>query len=338
MHVFISGGAGFIGSHLAEYHLARGDKVHVLDNLSTGSLDNLHTFIDNPCFKFSNHDILVWPDLRTAVAWADRVYHLAAVVGVQRVLEDPVRVMSTNMAGTERLLRAVNEDQWKPQVLLASSSEVYGFNEHAPYSEQDPLVFASGGRLRWSYALTKLADEYLGFAYHRGCGMDVKVARLFNTVGPRQVGRYGMVLPRFVSRAVYDEPLTVFGNGEQTRSFCDIRDTVVALDLLAGCNEAVGEVVNVGNDREISIKALAQLVRDRAHSHSAIEYISYAEAYGEEFEDIRRRRPTLEKLRDYTGFEPSWTLEQTIDDLIAREQAQIDTGIQQIAPRTVINS
>lgn len=324
MHVFITGGAGFIGSHLTELHLAKGDKVHVLDDLSTGSLDNLQPFRENPDFSFSEASILEWDGLKTAVAWADRIYHLAAVVGVQRVLEDPVRVMNINMAGTERLLRAVDSDVWSPQVLLASSSEVYGFNEASPYCEEDSLVFASGGRLRWSYALTKLADEYLGFAYHRGHGMDVKIVRLFNTVGPRQVGRYGMVLPRFVRQAVRNETLTVFGDGDQTRSFCDVRDTVVALDLLSGCAEAAGQVVNVGNDREISISALAELVRDRAGSSSAIERISYGEAYGHEFEDIRRRRPTLDRLRDYTGFKPQWSLEQTIDDLIRRERSAHD--------------
>lgn len=325
MHVFISGGAGFIGSHLTEYHLNKGDKVHVLDNLSTGRLENLQPFLDNPQFKFSQNDVINWPDLSSAIAWADRVYHLAAVVGVQRVLEDPVRVMNTNMAGTERLLNTVDKSIWSPQVLLASSSEVYGFNDASPYSESDSLVFASGGRLRWSYALTKLADEYLGFAYHRGHKMDVKIVRLFNTVGPRQVGRYGMVLPRFVKQAVNNEAITVFGDGKQTRSFCDVRDTVVALDLLAGCDQAAGEVVNVGNDREISINYLADLVCERANSKSTISRLSYGEAYGEEFEDIRRRRPLLDKLKGYTGFKPKWTLEQTIDDLIALERTRLET-------------
>lgn len=320
MHVFITGGAGFIGSHLTGYHLAKGDQVHVVDNLSTGLFDNLSPFLDHQGFHFHDADILDWTGLKTAVAWSDRIYHLAAVVGVQRVLEDPVRVMSTNIAGTERVLRAVHEDVWHPQVLLASSSEVYGFNEASPYSEQDDLVFASSGRLRWSYALSKLADEYLGFAYHRGKGMDVRLVRLFNTVGPRQVGRYGMVLPRFIRQAVRGEAITVFGDGDQTRSFCDVRDTVVALDLLAGNPATAGDVINVGSEREISINGLARLVRERAGSSSTIMHLSYGEAYGEEFEDIRHRRPVLDRLRDYTGFEPRWTLEQTIDELIAQER------------------
>ena len=323
MHVLITGGAGFIGSHLTEYHLEKGDQVHVLDNLSTGSLENLRPFLENPAFNLDTEDILDWQGLQTAVSWADRIYHLAAVVGVQRVLEDPVRVMSINMAGTERVLRAVHEGIWSPQVLLASSSEVYGFNTQTPYDENDQLVFASGGRLRWSYALTKLADEYLGFAYHRGKGMDVRTVRLFNTVGPRQVGHYGMVVPRFIRQAVRDEDITVYGDGEQTRSFCDVRDTVVALDRLAWNAAAAGDVVNVGSEREISINELAELVRARAGSNSAIRHISYSEAYGEEFEDIRHRRPVLDKLRSYTGYEPKWSLEQTIDDLLEDERRRL---------------
>ncbi len=320
MHVFITGGAGFIGSHLSEYHLAKGDQVHVVDNLSTGSLDNLHPFLDCPGFHFHHADILVWPELKTVVAWADRIYHLAAIVGVKRVLEDPILVMSTNIAGTERVLRTARENQRHPQVLLASSSEVYGFNTASPYREQDCLVFAYNGSLRWSYSLSKLADEYLGLAYHCGQGMDVRSVRLFNTVGPRQLGRYGMVLPRFIRQAVRGETITVFGDGEQTRSFGDVRDTVAALDLLAGNPATAGEVINVGSEREISINALAQLVLERAASNSHIDHISYGEAYGEEFADIRHRRPSLNKLRNYTGFEPRWTLEQTIDDLTARER------------------
>lgn len=335
MHVLISGGAGFIGSHLTEHHLARDDTVHVLDNLSTGSLDNLQDFLANRNLTFSEGDLLEWSELETAISRADRIYHLAAVVGVQRVLEDPVRVMNTNMGATERLLQAVDNCAGHPQVLLASSSEVYGFNEDSPYSENDQLVFAAGDRIRWSYALTKLADEYLGFAYHRGHGMDVKVVRLFNTVGPRQIGRYGMVLPRFVRQAVRGDTLTVFGDGTQTRSFCDVRDTVVALDLLIGCPEAAGEVVNVGNDREISIEALAELVRERAGSSSSIELVSYGKAYGHDFEDIRHRRPLLDKLKGYTGFNPGWSLEQTIDDLIAREQAVMATETPRQAARNL---
>lgn len=321
MHVLITGGAGFIGSHLVDLHLSRGDKVHVVDNLSTGRRDNLATHDGNDRLHVDVADILVWDGLKQAVAWADRIYHMAAVVGVKRVLEDPVSVMGANVAGTERLLRAVKDGGWNPQVLLASSSEVYGFNPNLPYDESAQLVFASGARLRWAYAVTKLSDEFLGFSYYRRHGLDVKVARLFNTVGLRQVGVYGMVVPNFVAQAVAGEPITVFGDGTQTRCFCDVRDTAEALDLLCACPEAAGEVVNVGNDREICIGDLARLVAQRADSASEIRLIPYADAYGEDFEDIQRRVPVLDKLKRLTGFEARWSLESTLDELIAHARA-----------------
>jgi len=316
MHVLITGGAGFIGSHLAEHHLAKGDHVHVVDNLSTGCKGNLKQFLDKPNFHFDCADILIWPQLDKTISWADRVYHLAAVVGVKKVLEDPVQVMSTNIAGTERVLRAIHKDPWSPEVIITSSSEVYGFNKELPFGERTNLIIPSAGRLRWAYAVTKLADEFLGFAYHREHKMDIKVVRLFNTIGSHQTGRYGMVVPSFVKQAINGEPITVYGDGTQTRSFCDVRDTVVALDLLAGNPDAAGRVVNVGSDREISIKALAKLVKERAKSSSKIDFISYNKAYGVEFEDIQRRRPDLSLLKELTGFQSKWVLEATLDNLI----------------------
>jgi len=322
MHILITGGAGFIGSHLAEHHLAKGDHVHVVDNLSTGCKENLAQLLGNLKFRFDCADIRIWPELAETISWADRVYHLAAVVGVKKVLEDPVQVMSTNIAGTERVLQAVHRDPWNPEVIITSSSEVYGFNKELPFSERTNLIIPSAGRLRWAYAITKLADEFLGFAYHREHKMDIKVVRLFNTIGPHQTGRYGMVVPSFVKQAVNGKPITVYGDGTQTRSFCDVRDTVVALDLLAGNSEAAGKVVNVGSDREISIKALAELVRERAKSSSKVEFISYNKAYGVEFEDIQRRRPDLSILKNLTGFESKWILEATLDNLITVAEAE----------------
>lgn len=321
MHVLITGGAGFIGSHLAEYHLANGDQVYVVDNLSTGSLANVEPFRGNPAFRFAEADILHWNGLAQAVVWADRIYHMAAVVGVKKVLEDPVAVMATNMTGTERILRAIHTGGWNPQVIIASTSEVYGFNPKSDFAETDYIVLPSAGRLRWAYAVTKLADEFLAFSYARKYGLNIVVVRLFNTIGPNQVGHYGMVVPRFVKQAMRNEPLTVYGEGEQTRSFCDVRDTVVALDRLAGCPEAWGEVVNVGNDQEISIRGLAELIVQRTHSASPVHFISYKDAYGEEFEDVTHRRPVLNKLRALTGFAPGWTLNDTLDDLIESERA-----------------
>ena len=321
MHVLITGGAGFIGSHLAERHLANGDQVYVVDNLSTGSLANLDPFRGNTAFRSTQADILHWNGLDKAVAWADRIYHMAAVVGVKKVLEDPVAVMATNMSGTERILRAIHHGGWNPQVIIASTSEVYGFNTNDCFAETDYIVLPSAGRLRWAYAVTKLADEFLAFSYARKYGLNIVVARLFNTIGPNQVGHYGMVVPSFVRQAVNNEPITVYGEGNQTRSFCDVRDTVVALDRLAACPEAWGEVVNVGNDQEISIRGLAELVVKRARSSSPLQFISYQDAYGEEFEDVTHRRPMLNKLRALTGFTPEWTLNETLDDLIQRECA-----------------
>jgi UDP-glucose 4-epimerase len=322
MHVLITGGAGFIGSHLAERHLALGDQVYVVDNLSTGSAANIKPFRGNSAFRFAEADILRWDGLGEAVAWADRIYHMAAVVGVKKVLQDPVAVMATNMSGTERVLRAIHTGGWNPQVVIASTSEVYGFNPNASFAETDLIVLPSAGRLRWSYAVTKLADEFLGFSYARQYGLNIVVARLFNTIGPNQVGHYGMVVPRFVKQAVHDEPLTLYGTGEQTRSFCDVRDTALALDRLAACPAAWGEVVNVGNDQEVSIRGLAERIVERARSSSQLTFISYKDAYGEEFEDVTHRRPVLDKLRALTGFEPVWKLSDTLDDLIERERSR----------------
>lgn len=328
MHVFITGGAGFIGSHLAQYHLAKGDRVHVVDDLSTGAKSNIAPFIGNPDFHFDEADILSWSGLEKAAAWADRIYHMAAVVGIYRVLAEPIKTMATNVAGCERLLRAIHAGSWTPQIILASSSEVYGSPGHGSFREDGELVIRSGAQSRWNYAISKLADEALGLSYARKYGLHITVIRLFNTIGPRQTGRYGMVVPRFIDQAVHNQPLTLFGDGTQTRSFCDVRDTIVALDELAGIPESAGEIVNVGSDREISIIALAEMIRERAGSTSPIEYVSYLKAYGEGFEDLPHRRPVLEKLYRLTRFRPHWSLENTVDDLIrlARSQHNSTSG------------
>jgi UDP-glucose 4-epimerase len=323
MHILITGGAGFIGSHLVDLMLRQGHLVHVVDDLSSGRMNNIAVFLDQPRFRFSQADIVTWDGLGRAVQWADRIYHLAAVVGVRLVLEDPIRVLSTNIAGTTKLLRAVVASGWKPRMILASSSEVYGFNDSPRFAESADLVFKAGSWSRWSYAATKLVNEHLAHAYMRQYDLPNTVVRLFNTIGPRQRSRYGMVVPNFVKQAVRGLPITVFGDGKQSRSFCDVRDTVQILDLLAASNNAVGAIVNVGNDQEISIKALAELVRDRAGTDSDITFKSYMEAYGEDFDDVSHRRPDLTELNALIDYKPSWTLTSTIDDLIAYEKHRV---------------
>lgn len=316
MNVLITGGAGFIGSNLAAYHLAKGDHVYVIDDMSTGFLVNIASLFANPNFLFQEADILMWDGLRESIRWANRIYHLAAIVGVKKVIEDPRAVMATNVAGTERVFRAVAAVNPSAQVIMASSSEVYGFNSKAKFSETDDVVFRSGGRLRWCYAVTKLSDEYLAYSFMKKSGIKVVIVRLFNTIGQHQVGRYGMVVPSFIDQAVKNLPITVYGGGEQTRSFCDVRDTIVALDLLGSEPSANGEIINVGNDREISIQNLAEMVIARSNSESFIKSISYEDAYGVEFEDITHRRPDISKLKTLTGFSPKWSLEQSLDALI----------------------
>ena len=324
MHILITGGAGFIGSHLVDLHLARGDRVHVVDDLSTGVQANIAMHEDNPNFRFDEADVLTWDRLDRVVGWADRIYHLAAVVGVYRVIAEPTKVLATNIAGCERLLRAARDGGWQPQVVLASSSEVYGHNDEDVLREDQDLVVSTKAGTRWGYSVSKIADEALGLSYSQRFGIPAVISRFFNTVGPRQIGRYGMVVPRFVAQAVRNEPITVFGGGLQTRSFCDVRDTVVALDALASRADRNTLVANVGNDREISMLDLAELIIERAGSRSTIQHVPLREAYGEDFEDIRRRRPSLARLRSLTGFEHQYPLERTIDDLVAAERSRLN--------------
>ena len=324
MHILITGGAGFIGSHLADLHLDRGDRVHVVDDLSTGVQANIAMHEDNPNFRFDEADVLTWDRLDRVVGWADRIYHLAAVVGVYRVIAEPTKVLATNIAGCERLLRAARDGGWQPQVVLASSSEVYGHNDEDILREEQDLVVSTKAGTRWGYSVSKIADEALGLSYSQRFGIPAVISRFFNTVGPRQIGRYGMVVPRFVAQAVRNEPITVFGGGLQTRSFCDVRDTVVALDALASRADRNTLVANVGNDREISMLDLANLIIERSGSRSTIQHVPLREAYGEDFEDIRRRRPSLARLRSLTGFEHQYPLERTIDDLVAAERSRLN--------------
>lgn len=317
MHILITGGAGFIGSQLVEYHLNKSDVVHAIDDLSTGSEDNIRPFLDNPNFRFTQADILTYPDIEKITCWADRIYHMAAVVGIFRVLKEPEKVLAINIGATERLLRAVKASNWKPRILIASTSEVYGdTNKKGSACEETQLTISSDVNNRSTYSISKIAAESFGLSYYRRFNIPITILRLFNTIGPRQTGKYGMVVPRFVNSAVKNEPLVVYGTGDQTRSFIDVRDSVALMDEIANNPQTIGQIINLGNDHEVSINTLATLVKKLAKSHSEINYISYEEAYGEDFEDIMFRKPDLIKLRQETHYNYQWSLEKTLIDLI----------------------
>ena len=308
--VLITGGAGFIGSHLAEAALAAGDAVVAVDDLSTGSYRNVG-HLSAGDFKLVVASVDDAATMEGLVRAADLVYHLAAAVGVKLIVEDPVRTIETNIRGTEVVLRLANK--WRRPVVLASTSEVYGKSERVPYAEEHDMVLGPTSHSRWSYAASKAIDEFLAVAYHRRDGLPVVIARLFNTVGPRQTGRYGMVLPTFVRQALRGEPITVYGDGRQSRSFTYVSDAVRALLDLPSHEAAFGEVFNVGGGREITIMDLAALVRERTGSASAIVTVPYDQAYAPGFEDMVRRVPDISKLQRVTGFAPTVDLEEIID-------------------------
>ncbi|MEQ8316592.1 MAG: NAD-dependent epimerase/dehydratase family protein [Phycisphaerales bacterium] len=309
--VLVTGGAGFIGSHLCERLLARGDEVVVVDDLSTGNRTNLPDSHDR--LTFVESDLRAWLTADAALAGRfDEIYHMAAAVGVELIIADPIGSIETNIEQTSALLRYASEMAGEPAVLVASSSEVYGKSERVPFSEDDDVVYGPTTATRWSYACSKALDEYLALAHHRSSGLGVVVVRLFNTVGPRQIGRYGMVLPRFVAAALAGEPLRVFGNGEQVRCFCDVRDVSRALIDLVGTPDAHGSIFNVGSDSAISINDLASTVVEILGSASRIERVPYDQAYGPGFEDLTRRVPDLGRLRAAVAFEREYDLEATI--------------------------
>ena len=315
MRFLITGGAGFIGSHLAERLLDRGDRVVLLDNLSTGSMDNIRHLKASERMEYHLDNIENRQLVAELVDDADVVVHLAAAVGVKLIVESPVRTIETNVNGTQRILEAACKK--RKLVLTASTSEVYGKNINVPFHEDADLVLGPTTKGRWSYAASKALDEFLALSYWKEKHLPVIVVRLFNTVGPRQTGRYGMVLPNFVKAALDNTAISVYGDGKQSRCFCDVRDTVEALVRLIDTQRAVGEVVNVGNTEEISIEGLAQLVKQRTGSKSAIEYVPYDQAYEPGFEDMMRRVPCVDKLQALTGFRPLTPLTEIIDRVAA---------------------
>jgi UDP-glucose 4-epimerase len=309
-HYLITGGAGFIGSHLAERLLAAGHQVTALDDLSTGSHTNVAHLATNQRFRLIRGTILDQHLIANLIANCDRVIHLAAAVGVQLIVDRPVHTILTNVSGSETVLSmaaAMNRS-----IVLASTSEIYGKSERVPFREDDDIVMGPTSRSRWAYACSKAIDEFLAMAYHREEGLPVVITRLFNTVGPRQTGRYGMVLPRFVQQALAGEPITVYGDGTQSRCFTYVGDVVDAIARLSIEPRAIGQVFNLGNDVEMSIRELAELVVRITASKSPIEYVSYEQAYGPGFEDMPRRVPSLEKIHALIGYRPSKTPEQIV--------------------------
>ena len=316
MNILITGGSGFIGSNFTNHHLNKGDRVSVIDNLSSGQNKNITRFQGNPNFHFYEANILNCPQLEEMVGWADRIYHLAAIVGIFRVLSEPLSLMQVNVKGTDCLLQAVANSKSRPHIVFASSSSVYGPGHNRAMNENDDLIVESSASPLQLYAISKLTGEALTKAYHQTYQIPMTIIRLFNVIGPHQTGQYGMVVPRFIKQACSNEPITVFGDGNQTRSFCDIRDVLSAIDLLNLSDKNGFNVINIGNDSEIKINDLAKLVISRTNSKSKIEHIPYREAYGMEYFDIAKRKPDISKLRELTGFEHQWTLQKTIDDLI----------------------
>ena len=311
MRYLITGGAGFIGSHLAERLLDRGDRVVLLDNLSTGSMDNVRHLKSSERMEYHLDNIENRQLVAELVDDADIVVHLAAAVGVKLIVESPVKTIETNVNGTQMILEAACKK--KKLVLTASTSEVYGKNTNVPFHEDADLVLGPTTKGRWSYAASKALDEFLALSYWKERKLPVIVVRLFNTVGPRQTGRYGMVLPNFVKSALDNTTISIYGTGKQSRCFCDVRDTVEGLIRLMDTERSIGEVINVGNTEEITIEALAQRVKDRTGSSSSIQYVPYDQAYEPGFEDMMRRVPCVDKLQALTGFRPTIQLNEIID-------------------------
>jgi UDP-glucose 4-epimerase len=321
MRIFITGGAGFIGSHLAEHHLARGDEVYVVDDLSTGSIENIDHLKSNPKFTYYIDTITNQYLTAELVDLCDIIYHLAAAVGVRLIVESPVRTIETNVRGTEVVLNLAAKK--RKRVIVASTSEVYGKRDRIPFSEDDDLIMGATTKARWSYACSKAIDEFLALAYWKEKKVPTTIVRLFNTVGPRQTGRYGMVIPNFVRQALSGEDITVFGDGSQRRCFTHVSDVVRALMQLAEHPQSVGEVYNIGSQEEVSILNLAERIKQLADSPSSIVLVPYERAYEAGFEDMQRRVPDLSKIRRLIGYEPTLSLDEILKSVIEYEKVRV---------------
>lgn len=324
MHYLITGGAGFIGSHLAENLLQQGHSVSIIDDLSTGSIRNVAGFRDHIRFRCVVNTILNKPVLAELVDQADVIFHLAAAVGVRLIVESPVRTIETNIKGTELVLECANQKQKK--VIIASTSEVYGKSEKVPYSEEDDLVLGSTLKGRWSYACSKAIDEFLALAYNKEKDLPVIIVRLFNTVGPRQTGQYGMVIPTFVKQALLGQPITIFGDGQQSRCFCHVHDVVSVLVRLSNMPEVVAQILNVGADEEITMNELASLVKQLTGSPSPIIHIPYEQAYETGFEDMRRRVPEISRIRKLLNYQPAFGIRDILKDTIEYHRMILSEG------------
>lgn len=316
MKALVTGGAGFIGSHLAERLLKDGNKAAVIDNLSTGSLENIETFKNNAGLEFVEGDIRNVELMESLVEQSDVIFHLAAAVGVKLIAEDPVHTIETNIGGTEIVLNIANK--FGRKILIASSSEVYGKSEAVPFHEDDDIVLGSTCLSRWSYACTKAVDEFLGLAFHQQYGLDVVIGRFFNTIGPRQTGQYGMVVPRFVQTALKGQTLQIYGTGKQTRCFCYVADLVEAIIGLMNCQQAAGKVYNIGTTEEITIEELADKIIQMTGSKSKKEFVPYEVAYGRPLEDMMRRVPSTERIKKTICWEPKTSLDETLQLMISR--------------------
>lgn len=328
VRALITGGMGFVGSHLAEALLEKGYRVTVADNLSTGRFENIQHLVGHPAFRFAVDDISHEHVIDRLVSDADVIFHMAAAVGVQLIVENPVYTVENNVLGTDAVLKAAA--RYRAKVMLASTSEVYGKGNRIPFTEDDDVVLGPTARSRWAYAASKMVDEFMALAYYRQRGLPVVVFRLFNTVGPRQVGHYGMVIPRFVERALRGEPLTVYGDGQQSRCFLHVEDAVAGITALAETPAAVGQVFNIGSAEEVTILTLAHMVLQQVDRRKGVKpkdvrlhtlderiaFVPYKEAYADGFEDMQRRVPDTTKLSSYTGWVQRKTLQQTLEDVI----------------------